>query len=231
MGVEIPGNLNPGSSSLLQFSDNFNRVNSSDLGRNWIRCLGGDGAGTCAYAQANILNNRCSINGQGNNNPTQVLDTAWLPIPVISSLYLQPSTFVQATYISNTATIAAGIMLRYNNAHEAGPITSPNGMDGYVCGIDGQTAQIINGNTIAGIGANTVPIVANNVLRLEVVNNGTISLLLTSKVNGVIVNQNTILAASFPIFVGSPGLALWAVGSPNVAAESVVFDDFSCGVL
>jgi hypothetical protein len=223
--------------SIIQtaFSDDFNRANSTDLGSNWIRSFGnntsaggvGSSWGTAQITAGNP--NRCSLIGAGPNNPTGTLYTAWLPIPVMASLYNQPKTFAQATFISTTVSIAAAIAVRYNEAHEAGPITTPNGCDAYVITLDGQTIRLLNGSAAVNIGPNSVPIVAGNVLRLEVENTGA-DLILISRVNGAIVNNNTILAAATPITKGMPCFILRSVGGAPPTAQNCVFDDFSCGV-
>lgn len=236
MGVKFKPFASGGDVVPTSFSDDFNRVASTDLGSNWCRLLGnnvvsggvGPGWGTASITAA--APNQCSIAGIGPNNPTGTIYTAWAPIPVMSSLYNAGSVFAQCTFISTTANIAAGLALRINNAHEAGPISVPNGFDVYFMGEDGQTARIINGGAIVGVGGNAVAVVANNVLRLEAVNSGT-STILTSKVNGTIVNQNTIVAASFPIQRGYPGLLLWSIAGAPPTASIKVIDSYSCGLL
>lgn len=211
-----------------QFSDNFNRANG-EPGSNWIRSLGGNDVNTLeSWGTASIVANRFVMAGRGENNPNAVLWTSWLPVPVISALYNKPRVFVQATWIAAVGS-ASYVCLRYNNAAEAGPITNPNGCDAYIAGPDGQTARFLNGQTAAAVGVNAVPVVSGNVVRMTVENSGT-SVILTSFINGAQVNQNTILAAAFPIPRGLPGFFLFLVSGAPPTGATATWDDFSCGV-
>jgi hypothetical protein len=95
-------------------------------------------------------------------------------------------------------------------------------------GMDGSTFVILNGGAFAGVGGATVPVVAGNICRVEAENSGT-SAILRSKVNGVTVNENTILAASFPIPKGFLGLIVFAIAGVVPTNSIQIWDNFSCG--
>lgn len=213
------------------FADDFNRVNASDPGKNWIRVLGGNDTVTLeAWGAATIVTNRLQIAGMGENNPNAVLKTAWLPVPMMNSrVFNAPKYFVQSTYISTAGTIATGISIRNNQSREAGPVTSPNGLDSYITLVNGQLGKVVNGGAYVVIGANVVGIVGGTVFRLEVENTGT-STRITCYANAVQVNQITELAAAFPIQRGWPGYFLVTVAGAPPSTGQQVWDDFSCGV-
>ncbi len=208
------------------FSDNFNRTNN-DLGSNWLRTLGGnDSVAPDSWATGFVQGNQCVIQGRGPNNPASTLFTTFLPVPVLNfKTFTAPRYFVQATFVSAVG-IAVAIGLRFNQSHEAGPVTTTNGQDSYLVGFNGQISKQLNGGASAVIAANSV---ANGTARLEVVNSGT-SCILTSFVNAVQVNQITELAAAFPIPRGWPGITMLSVGGAPPTNNSLVLDDFSCGV-
>lgn len=224
-------NLQGGPQLRVSFSDDFTRANNNNLGSNWLRMLGNNDSGSAeAWSIANILTNQCQLQGQGSNNPNASLKVAWLPVPVLNTRYFNaPKTFVQATFVSFAGTFSAGLCLRNNQSHEAGPTTTPNGMDSYMCIINGRLDKITNGGALITIGAATVAIVNGTVFRLEAENVGTATII-TTKANGVIVNQITELAAAFPIQKGWPGLLAYAYGGAPPSGGTMLWDDFSCGV-
>ena len=209
-----------------QFSDNFTRT---DLGSNWVRLLGGNDTVTLeGWSEGHITANQLVLQGRGENNPNANLFTGYAPLPVMYNLFNKPRTFAQATFISASG-VSGGLCLRVNQSAEAGPITTPNGFDSYMCVINGRLDKQLNGGAQATIGANTVAIVANNVLRIEAVNVGT-STTITTYVNGAQVNQVTEAAAAFPIQRGYPCFIVTSVAGAPPSLSSFVWDSFSCGV-
>ena len=209
-----------------QFSDNFNRT---DLGSNWVRLLGGNDTVTLeGWSEGHITANQLVLQGRGENNPNATLFTGYAPLPIMYNIFSKPKVFAQATFIS-LAGASGGLCLRVNQSAEAGPITTPNGFDSYMCIVNGRLDKTLNGGAQATIGANTVAIVANNVLRIEAENVGT-STIITTYVNGAMVNQVTELAAAFPIQRGYPAFIVTGVTGAPPSLSSFVWDDFSCGV-
>lgn len=218
--------LQGGRQSQTQFSDNFNRAG---LGSNWVRLLGGNDTVTLeGWSEASISANRLVLSGRGENNPNAILFTGYAPLPVMYNLFNKPKVFAQATYISATG-VSGGLCVRVNQSAEAGPITTPNGFDSYMCVVNGRLDRQFNGSAQATIGANTVAIVSGNVLRIEAENVGT-STIVTTYVNAAVVNQQTILAAAFPIQRGYPAFIVTSVSGAPPSGSSFVWDDFSCGV-
>jgi hypothetical protein len=211
----------------INFSDNFNRANN-DLGSNWLRTLGGNdvaGINGDSWAIGTVLTNQCKIQGFGVNNPGATLFTTFLPVPILNSrMFTYPKQFVQADFVSAVG-IAVSIGCRFNQSHEAGPITNTNGQDSYLVGFNGSISKQLNGGAAVVIGAN---VVANGTARLEVVNSGT-SCIITSFVNAVQVNQVTELAAAFPVQRGWPGITMLSVGGAPPTVNSLILDNFSCG--
>jgi hypothetical protein len=219
--------------SILQtaFSDDFNRANSINIGSDWARLLGGnDSVSPDSWATGAIETNQLAVRGRGPNNPNSTLFTGFSPFPVMLNLFNLPKVFAQVTFGGFIGVGASGgLALRVNQSAEAGPITNNQGFDSYICVVNGRLDRQFNGGAAATIGANTVAIVAGNVLRIEAENVGT-STIVTTYVNAVQVNQVTVLAAAFPIQRGYPSLLLTSVAGAPPTGNGFIWDNFSCGV-
>jgi hypothetical protein len=211
----------------LAFSDNFNRADASFLGPNWLQCpwVIPAGGGVTTSALGNIVTNRCRIAGIGSNNPAQCTGMAFMPAPTYFNLYNQKKTFVQVTFISQTANQVCGLGLRFN-PQLLGSIGT-NCAEFYYLDNSGNVRRVLGGsNTVLGAsavtfaGGNIIKFTADDIgtaVNLEVFQNG-VSLFTFSDAN------------AGRVTVGSPALIFQINAGVNVGATNFVIDDFSCGI-
>jgi hypothetical protein len=209
------------------FSDTFHRANLANVGPNWVYLSDPEGLSRIHTTQYSVNANAWQAQDT-TANQTQSYPECWVPYPIINSAVWGANQFAQARWLTSNFTAARDF--RCGVCVMAG-ITAAGDFQCYILEID-FTPQFQMLKYVAGsytvLGSFGTP-ANNDVIKLDVIKNGTTSNTLNCFQNGS--NIQSFTDSTNPIQSGWPGLcrAVWNSGA-TPGTGSFTMDNVSCGV-